>query len=64
MDAVILKQNEPLLVGFCVCRSCFMKLELQHKPHTANASEQTCAVKGCENPSAYIAAVSPFEYKQ
>lgn len=61
VQVIPLKTGVPVLSAITCCRSCFIKNGLHHKPHMAYCDEQGCAVKGCENPSAYMVALSPFE---
>jgi hypothetical protein len=63
-QVLALKKDTQQLVAISVCRSCFMKNSLKHKPHMAYADPIVCAIKGCENPSAYMVSLTPYEMSQ
>lgn len=61
---IVLKAESPALTAVRVCRSCFVARNLKDKPALPHAESDDCAIKGCENPSAFIVAFSPYDLKQ
>lgn len=59
-----LKSESPTLTAVCVCRSCYVARNLKEKPALPHAADDVCSFKGCENPSAFIVAFSPYDLKR
>ena len=57
-----LKKDCGVRAAFAVCRSCYVR-GFQDKPCCVH-TESLCALKGCENDSAYLVVSSPFEIHQ
>ena len=57
-----LKDNAQPLAAIPVCRTCLVTKGLKSKPHKEYAEERLCSVVGCENTTAYLALLTPYEF--
>ena len=58
-----LKEDAKILAAVGVCRFCFLTRGLDNKPTMPFASEALCSIKSCENGTAYLVALSPYDFK-
>lgn len=58
-----LKENQKVYVGFPVCRRCFLGRNYSQFPNCQHATADLCAIRSCENESAYIVNLSPYDVR-